>query len=321
MRLSAIDSLQHGLLNLRANWQLILLQALQSLLVMAISAVGLVPIFLVLGFKFVRGAVGRFGGGGEAELLESVLGAGAPLLVAFLVSTLIWTVAFVVYCYMQGGILGVLAAGERRAAGSQIRWSDFRTFSARAFFEQAERLTWPVFWLVNLFLVLGMLVLLVFLVFVAVLLTAVVGEGFSAEGFESLGQLGASIVLFGCLGFALLLVFSVFFSLWMQVALGELAAGTRGTFAAARAGLVIVGRRLPGLLLLFLLLVVASIAMAIVVTPLSLVMNATLGDRTSSYFVGQAFLTLLQWFITGIVNLGWAGTIIALVLGEREGAA
>ena len=66
MRLSAIDSLQHGLLNLRANWQLILLQVLQSLLVMVISLVGLVPIVMVLGFTFVRGAFDNFGSGGEA---------------------------------------------------------------------------------------------------------------------------------------------------------------------------------------------------------------------------------------------------------------
>ncbi|MDH4066327.1 MAG: hypothetical protein OEW19_18145, partial [Acidobacteriota bacterium] len=137
MRLSSIDALQHGLLNLRANWQLILVQALQNLLVMAIGAVGLVPIFLVLGFSFVREALARFGAGGEGELLERVLAEGVSLIVAFLITALIWTVAFVVYCYMQGGVLGVLAGGESRARGERVGWLDFREFSTSGYFAYA----------------------------------------------------------------------------------------------------------------------------------------------------------------------------------------
>ena len=322
MRLSAIDALQHGLLNVRANWQLILIQVLQSFLVLAISAVGLIPIFMVLGFALVRGAFSRLGSGGEGELLERVLEAGVPLILAVLVTTLIWTVAFVLYCYMQGGILGVLAEGERKALTQGIRWVNFRGFSGHTFFAHAERLTWPVFWLLNLFLVCATILLLVFLIGFGLLAFFVVGDGLSAgAGFENLGQMGAGIVLLGCFGILLMMVVSIFFSAWIQVALAELAVGTRGVLSATRAGLGTLGRRLPGLALLFLLLVVASIAIAIVTAPLSLLFEVVLRDRMTMYLAGQAFLTFLQWIVTGIVTIGWSATVIALVVGEREGRA
>lgn len=322
MRLSAIDALQHGLLNVRANWQLILIQVLQSFLVLAISAVGLIPIFMVLGFAFVRGVFSRLGSGGEGELLERVLEAGLPLILAVLVTTLIWTVAFVVYCYVQGGILGVLAESERKALTQGIRWVNFRGFSSRAFFAHAERLTWPVFWLLNFFLVFATILLLVFLVGFGLLAVFVFGDGLSAgAGFEDLGQLGAGIVLLGCFGILLLMIVSIFFSAWMQVALAELAVGTRGVLSSIRAGLGTLGRRLPGLALLFLLLIVASIAIAIMTAPLSLLFEMVFRDRMAMYLVGQVFLTFLQWAVTGIVTIGWSGTVIALVVGEREGRA
>lgn len=319
MRLSAIDALQHGLLNLRANWQLIFVQALQSLLVMVIGVVGLVPIFMVLGFTFMRETLATVGSGGEAELLERVLGAGVPLIVAFLITTLIWTIAFVVYCYMQGGMLGVLAGGERKARREGVRWLNFRDFSTRGFLVYAEGLTWPIFWLINVFLLLATVVLLFFAVAAAGLLTLMIGDGFaSGNGFGSFGELGAGVLLLGCFGIVLVMVFTIFFSVWMQVGLAELAIGTRGVLAATRAALATVGRRLPGLALLLLLLMVASIAMAMVIAPVSLVMEAALEDRMTTYLVGRAFLTLFQWLGAGIVSLGWAGTVIALVLGEHE---
>lgn len=319
MRLSAIDALQHGVLNLRANWKLIFVQAAQSFLVLAISVAGLVPVFMVLGFAFVREAFGRLGTGGELELVERLFESGPLLVVALLVMTLIWTVAFVVYCYFQGGILGVLVGGERNAQAGGSGWKRFRAFSGSDFLAHAERLTWPIFWLVNLFLAAALLILLVFLVLGSLLMTMVVGESFGAgAGLESFSQFGTGLVLLGCMFVVFMMLFSLFFTVWMQVALAELATGAGGVFAAVRAGLSTMSRRLPGLALLFLLLIVASIAMAVVTTPLSLFVEFALRDRMSLYLTGQAALTVLQWLVTGVVNLGWAGTVVALVDGEHR---
>ncbi len=309
MRLSATDSIQHGLLNLRANWQLVIVQFLQILAVTLISILGLVPIVLALGFAFLRGAMASLESGGGDELLEHILEAGVPLIVALLATTLIWTIAFIVYCYFQGGIFGILASGERRAQAEATGWQSYRVFSTRALFEVAERLTWPIFWLMNLFLLIG--------------LGALTGFGSVIVGFVMLVGQGHEVVGIGigCLMFLLLALFMMFLSVWMQLALAELATGTRGVVAASRAALAVAGRRLPGVALLFLLLFVASIGLAIVLVPVSMVLEIALKDWMGAYLAGQAFVTLVQWLLSGILTVAWAAIFVALVHGEHEAAA
>ena len=309
MRVSAIDAMWRGVRNLRANWQLILVQALQSFLVTLLGIVGLLPIVLVLGWGVVRGAASRFGSGGETELLESIVAAGLPLVFALLVTTLIWALAFLVYCYLQAGVLGVLAFGERRArdAGADARWPHFRDFSVRGFFRRAESLTWPIFWLLNLFMLIGLIVFLIFAVIAALVLVAMVDEG-----------LGVGTVVLGCFGFAVFMILMMVLSVWMQVALAELATGRSGVMEATRAGFRTVLRRVPGLALLFLLLLVGSMVMAVVVMPLSLALEYLLRGHMATYLAGQGIVTLLQWFLTGILTIGWSATLVALVAGERE---
>ena len=104
----------------------------------------------------------------------------------------------------------------------------------------------------------------------------------------------------------------------MQVALAELATGGRGVVTASRAALSTILKRLPGVALLFLLLLVASTALTVVVMPLSLALEYVLRGHVAAYLVGQGIVTLLQWLLTGILTVGWSATIIALVAGERE---
>ncbi len=309
MSLSAVDSIQHGLLNLRANWQLIVVQFLQTLVVTVVSILGLVPIVFALGFTFLRGALERFDSGGGTELLERLLEAGVPLIVALLATTLIWTIAFVVYCYFQGGIFGVLAVGERQTRSGSARWQSYRAFSRSALFESAERLTWPIFWLVNLFLLIGL---------AALAATALVFAGFVVllgQGHEAV-QIGL-----GCLALLLLALVMVFLSVWMQLALAELASGTRGVLAAAKTALTTAGRRLPAVALLFLLLFVASIVMAIVFMPVSMVLEFGLRDQMGAYLTAQALVSLAQWLVSGMLTVAWSATCVALVTGEHRVAA
>jgi hypothetical protein len=309
MRLSAIDSIQHGLLNLRANWQLVIAQFLQTLSVTVISILGLLPIVFALGFTFVRGALENFDSRGGSELLERVLEAGVPLVVALLATILIWTIAFVVYCYFMGGIFGVLAQGERQALSAEAGWKSYRAFSTRGFFDFSERLTWPIFWLVNVFVLIGLIVL--------------AGCAVIVVGLVMLLDQGPQVVRFGlgCLVLLLLALFMMFLSVWMQLALAELARGTRGFLSAVKAALAIAGKRLPGVAVLFLLLIVASITMAIVFVPVSLVLEIAFRDRMGAYFLGQALVSLVQWLSSGILTVAWSATCVALVIGEQEAAA
>lgn len=308
MRLSAIDSIQHGLLNLRANWQLVIVQFLQTLAVTLIATLGLLPIVFALGFAFVRSTLKNFDASSGSELLERVLEAGVPLVVGLLATTLIWTIAFVVFCYFQGGILGVLAAGERQAQPAGAGWKSYYTFSTRLFYELAEQLTWPVFWLVNLFVVIGT--------------AALAGFGLLAVGpFVLFGEGSEALQIgLGCVALLVFAVFMMFLSVWMQLAQVELALGTRGVLAAAKQALKTTLRRLPGLALLLLLLIVASITMAIVFVPVSMVLEFAFRSRLGAYFTGQAVISLVQWLVSGVLSVGWAAVCVALVNGEHEKA-
>ncbi len=307
MRLSATDSIQHGLLNLRANWQLVLVQVLQTLIVTLISILGLLPVVFALGFTFLRSVVTDWSSGGATRILERIPEAWAPLLAAFVAATLIWTLAFILYCYFQGGIFGTLAAGEHRAEGSE--WQSYRAFSKRRFFESAEGLTWPIFWLMNLFACLAFVPIAGLAVLMAVLFRL------GGEGSEAL------LVGLGCLGFLVLAVFMVLLSVWMQLALAELANGTRGAATAAKAALVVAGRRLPAVALLFLLLIVTAMIVTIALTPISMVLEMATRGRIGLFLSGQALVTLAQWSLSGLVTVAWSATLVALVAGEREVAA
>lgn len=307
MRLSAIDAVGHGLLNLRANWQLILVQAFQSLVVTLVGLLGLLPIVFVLGWKVVSGAASRIGRGGEEQILESITAAGVPLIFAILVAGLIWTIAFIVYCYFQAGILGVLAAGERRAEEEGARWANFREFSLAGFRRNAESLTWPVFWVVNLFAVVAFVLFMIFAVLAGLVVAVRLGDG-----------VGVGTVLLGCFGLGVFLLVMMVMSVWLQLALAKVATGTRGVWASTRSSFATMLRRFPGLALLFLLLIAASIGVAVVLMPLSLLLESVFRGRMSFYLAGQGIITLFQWFLGGLVTIGWSATLVALVSGERE---
>ena len=67
MRLSAVDSIQHGLLNLRANWELVIALFVQTIVVTVIAIVGLLPLVFALGFSFLRSTFGNLDGVDGAE--------------------------------------------------------------------------------------------------------------------------------------------------------------------------------------------------------------------------------------------------------------
>ena len=304
--LSAVDSLLHGLQNVRANWQLLVVLFAQTLMTSVLTILGGVPIFLVLGVAVVRGIAAQFGTVGPIALWERFFEAGMPLLFALLAATLIWTLAFVVYCYFQGGILGTLAAGERRVRVQKPGWQDFQVFSWQSFARSAEQLTWPVFWLLNLFLVVATAVLALFALLAAGLFLVLQESSVSLR------------VVLGCSIFLLVVVVLALTAAWMQLALAQLAGGVRGVLNAARSALTVARRRFPGVALLFLVLIAGSVFVGIVLVPLSVVVESAARGDFMAYWGGQVLVTVAQWFASSIVTLAWSAALIALVAGDSE---
>ena len=120
MALSAVSCIQRGITNLRANWELVFVSWLQGFLTAVLVLVGFAPPLGALGLasfdwagatqvewtEFLSQAGQLMNRGADSWLLL-----GASLLVSFA----IWLAAFLVYCFCQGGILGVLMPGDRQA--------------------------------------------------------------------------------------------------------------------------------------------------------------------------------------------------------------
>ncbi len=135
MRLSAGDCLRRGWTNLAANWELVLLQWLQSLVVLVLMALGLLLPVVTLGAdalgagrsaaKVLAVATARLGHPGRLS---------PPVILAGVAMLAVWLLSVLVHSWFQAGTYGVLTSAERQALPGRRRPRLlFRTFSLRDF--------------------------------------------------------------------------------------------------------------------------------------------------------------------------------------------
>jgi len=310
MTLSAVDCISRGLVNLRANWELILFQMLQIFLVTVLTLVGFVPPLAVLGWTELEALDASMENWyGVVEDLSGLLARGQEawlmLLASLLLSSAIWLMAMLVYCYFQGGIYGCLMAGDRQAPPGKAqghRW--FRTFSVRDLRGWAARYLWRYFWLLNLFLSISMGWLLIPLVLI---LLVVWGEA----------QWGApAAVGIGC-GGAIPVAFSIFvLTFWVSLAQADLAREDSGVWIATRRALRILGRRLGAIIVLTVVLIVVAASLGIMMGVASTFFGLFSGTGTAAQVGGQLALTLVEWIISGTLSVAIIAILISLVHSE-----
>lgn len=154
-----------GLAALRREPGLVAMRWLGDMAAVALAAAGTAaPAWALFGARFAE----RFAPLGRARDADAaaealvdlyLAAAGAPgrLLAGLAVMVALWTLAFVVYCWVQGGFYGVLVAGDR-AAGAR------GAFSVGTFAAAGVRRFWRFFWFVNLYAtVIGLIALVALL--------------------------------------------------------------------------------------------------------------------------------------------------------------
>lgn len=301
MRLSAVDCLRRGWRNLMANWELVVLQWLQSILVTALMLLGLLVPVLMLGLRFGE-SVPSFD-----EVLVELFDSPSTLVLALVAALAIWTVAFLVHCYVQAGTYGILVTADRQALPGPPRDQRlFRTFTLRDFLGWGGRYVWRFFWFFNLFCVLVSLVLLL----------AALWLVFIVRGGERWG--GSAALGIGCGGFLPLAFLVLVLSLWFYVAQADLAREASGVGAASRVGLSVLGQRLGAVVLLFLLLLIAAVALAIAFLPLSAGVDLLLPDAPVARAAVHVLLFLLQGLPSAVLTLALAAALVALVRSELQ---
>lgn len=306
-RLSAIDALVRGFANVRANRELVLVQLASGLLLAASILVPLLLFFVRLGIPLSTftakdpEALAKAIASIQLDLgqLASMLGLG--LLVMLVVGTLV----FILYCWFQAGTLAVLLAGEAQAPASRgMPVAVFRTFSWAGFVGWASRYGLRLFWVNNLFLVFLTLLLLAFM------LPLALAAWFSEDSISALG------CVIGC-GLAVPLAFvGVILVLALMVA--QICAVEEGATIrlATRRAFAITGRRLGGLLLLYLLMIAGSLAVSMFFGVVGLFLNMALAAAGTLLAVLSAGLGIIEFVFSVSLTLVMTGAIVALVRAE-----
>ena len=305
MKLSAADCLRRGWTNLSANWELVVIQWLGSLLVAALLALGLVLALLALGMDAMR--AGQWTTREIEEALRRMAGSSPALLLALTALVAVWLLTLLLHSFFQAGTYGVLAAADRQALpGGRRHRLLFRTFSLRDFLGWGGLYVWRFF---------GMLVLcggLALAVGVAILLWLT----FLGVGGVQWGVLAALGI--GCggalpLGFLLLV-----FGLWFHVAQADLARQGAGVRTSARLGLSVLGRRLGAVTVLAVLFCGAVVLLAVLFFPLSALTGSLLSGAPELRAFVQVLLLFLQALPSTLLAMGLAGSLVALVGSERR---
>ncbi|MEA2602965.1 MAG: hypothetical protein QOF89_3957 [Acidobacteriota bacterium] len=303
MRLSAADCLRRGWTNLAANWELVVIQWLQSLVVVVLLAVSVALPVATLG------ADALLSGRSAARVLE-VLAArlsrlSPGVLLAGVAMLAVWLLSLLVHCWFQAGAYGVLAAADRQALpGPRRQRLLFRTFSLRDFSGWGGLYLWRYFRLLVLFwllaLPLGMAVL-------AWLITLGVGGEVWGKG---------AVVGIACGGVLPLGFLFLVAGLWSHVAQADLAREGSGVRAASRRGLAVLGRRLGAVFILILLVVAAAFAVALVFVPVSFVPDLLLAGAPRLRGLVRVVLFLLQGIPNALLAMVLAASLVALVRSE-----
>jgi hypothetical protein len=302
-RLAAIDALGRGLANVRANWELLVAQVV-AMLVLAVLVVGsLVP--LVFAFGFTLAAVVATPADLLARLADPGLWLSTAVLAALLGATLLGGLALAVYSWFQAGIFGVLVAGDRQAGpGARRPAALFRNYSWPDFAGWAGRGVWRIFGWYHVYVTVITLLLGAWVALLAIAVRVGVGRGPAA---------GLGI---GC-GGALPLVFALLFSaLWFEAAKADVMRAGSGALASWRRGGTVVARRFGGSLLLFLLMLCASVAVSVVMVPVQLFAELGLKNAFGAYLGVQIFVTLVQTIAGTALGLVFGAAWVALVRAE-----
>ncbi len=236
------------------------------------------------------------------------LGQLAPMLgIGLLLLLVVGTLVFILYCWFQAGTLAVLLAGEAQAPSSrQAPAAVFRTFSWSGFVGWASRYALRIFWVNNLFL----------------LFPHPAAPRRSACRFWLMAaslprnELSAAACVIGC-GLALPIGF-VALVLVLAMIVAQICAVEEGAtiLGSTRRAFSITGSRLGGLLLLYLLLALGSIAVATFFGGLGLIVKLALARAAMLQSVLSFLLGAVEFVASTTLTLAMTAAIVALVRAE-----
>ena len=310
-RLSAFAALGRGLANLRGNLDLVAVAAGGALLIAALALLSLQPVFRALGLSLADFFASldplrqdeALSGLDPARLLSG------DLVVPLLLFAAGITLVSLVQCWLQAGILGVLAAADAQAPPGPGRPAlAFRTFSGRFFAAEASRLFGRV-------LAYYALVLAVAIAGLGVLLLLIGGAALAGGRFG-----GTAAVAIGCGGAIPLAFAGLVLALAATFGQADLPRAGGSARAALGTGLRTLSQRLGACVGIYALGVAAALAVGVFTGGAGAAVRAAFGPASLAGATVEIALFLVQTLAQTLLGVALAAAAIALVRAERAAA-
>ena len=250
------------------------------------------------------------------QLPQILLARAFPIVVGLLVSLAIGVIAVWVYGYLLAGTYGVLSVGEAQAPpiqpihpDRQLSWRQFVAFEWSAFHAAGLARAWKYFWMIHLFITLGLLLVLFWALLILGAVTAFQGYG----GFAAFG--------IGCGGALPLFFLGVILSFWSQLAMIEASREGITVLGAARAGFELLGKRLGAVLLLFLFQIAIGMVLGAVFLPMAVLSQLAASDSPMMMLTLRFPLSFIQWLASSAMQLIFMAAYLALAHDRSPFAA
>ena len=308
MRLSALESLQRGLLNLRGNWQLVPISWVLNLVSLLLSVLALLPFYLVLDIDWPASDLTP--DQASVWMMESMERLMAQVLtpafwLAMISSSALLLALLAVYSFVQGAIYAVLSDGDRLAPRSGVAAGSFRSFNWQEFQRHGGHYLWRFFWLFNVVFILWLVLVLV--ISIAFVLIAMVGAGAGVP----------AAVALGCAAFFPFVFLVVLLGFWTLIAQAEIADRDCSLGSGMRSAFRIVGRRLGAIVVLALVFGAAFFAVSLVFLTFALSIEMGLAMFERARFVTNLMMQVVQGLASAILYMVVAATVVALSRAER----
>lgn len=306
-RPGTVDCLRRGLRSLRANWELVPVLVAQSWLTVLLLLAGCLILLAGLGVSIVTWVRG-LGPDWHRQLAEDLVTtvdtgppALLPLVAPLIAASIVWTVAFALYCYLQGGVVGTLVEGEMAAAAGSPGWRSFRRVSVAGFDHQGRRLFWRYFWYYHLLGALALVAMLLLLGLIALAMRL------ATQGSTEVG------VAVGCVGLVPLALLLVAATLWSLLANIEVARPGASVRAASWRALGTLRQRPVPVVLIFLAALAAGMVASAALAPLDWLVVIAAGDSISAWLGGRAALMLAETLALSALSVALMATLAGLV--------
>lgn len=307
MRLSALDCIGRGIANLRANWELALMQLAQSVACALLTLLGVLGVGMVLGVSVFRRLADVTNWQDLLGELEGLSPSWGLLVILFSGALILTTLVTLVYSWFQAAIFTTLERGERQAppaprADPQL----FRTFEGRCFWGWGTAGVWRYFWF------LGWAVLVATSTVGLLVVAAVAAVVLLAD------SMGPGVLAIGCLALVPVAGLAVGLNFWMLFGQALLPRERFSVLAVSGVAWRILRRRFGAWLLLALLFVVASVMVALVFGLLTQVLSLILDGATAVWIAVQILMTAAQWLASSILSVALFGSVVALACNELD---